>query len=173
MLTVPCDPTTRGASRRLKSTCPGLNLNYLLFSKYSIIPAHHFRAWRHSHPQFHFLSGVFIMTSVTVTSSPRARENLRSMCVPTRALSRNVLSLTKPPDKIWPTKNDNIRKSFCNNITKPAIHRLRNWPCIASCLRYKSRVHSYIYIYIYIYIYNIHSCQKGLDRINSSLGHCS
>ena len=42
------------------------------------------------------------MTSVIVTSSPREREHLRSMCAPTRALSRIVLSLTKP--------NDNIKK---------------------------------------------------------------
>ena len=31
----------------------------------------------------HFLSGVLIMTSVIVTSSPRVREHLRSMCAPT------------------------------------------------------------------------------------------
>ena len=44
--------------------------------------------------------GFFIMTSVIITSSPREREHLRSMCAPTRALSRRVLSLTKPKDKI-------------------------------------------------------------------------
>ena len=112
MLTVPSDPTTRGASRitqmdrprpdsKINSLRPGSNLNSLLFSK--ILPkssAHRFRAWRHSHPQFHFLSGVFIMTCVIVTSSPREREHLRSMCVLTRALSRIALSLTKPKDKI-------------------------------------------------------------------------
>ena len=47
-----------------------------------------------------FLSGFFIMTSVSVTSSPHERELLRSMCAPTRTLSRIVLSLTKPKDKI-------------------------------------------------------------------------
>ena len=47
-----------------------------------------------------FLSGVFIMTSVIVTSSPRQREHLHSMCSPTRSLNRKVLSLTKPKDKI-------------------------------------------------------------------------
>ena len=70
------------------------------FSKYPRIPAHRFRAWRHLYPQSYFLSGVFIMTSVIVTSSPREREHLRSMCAPTRALSRKVLSLTKPKVKI-------------------------------------------------------------------------
>ena len=30
------------------------------FSKYPRIPAHRFRAWRHSHPHSYFLSGVFI-----------------------------------------------------------------------------------------------------------------
>ena len=50
-------------------------------------------------PSSFFLSGVFIMTSVIVTSSPREREHLRSMCAPTRALSWIVLSLTKPKDR--------------------------------------------------------------------------
>ena len=40
------------------------------------------------------------------------------MCAPTHALSRKVLSLTKPKDKIHKTKNDNIKKiSFRNYIT--------------------------------------------------------
>ena len=33
------------------------------------------------------------------------------MSAPTHALSRKVLSLTKPKDKIYKTKNDNIRKN--------------------------------------------------------------
>ena len=37
------------------------------FSKSLRIPAHCFRAWCHSHPQSHFLSGVFIVTSVIVS----------------------------------------------------------------------------------------------------------
>ena len=40
------------------------------------------------------------------------------MSAPTHALSRKVLSLTKPKDKIYKTKNDNIKKSFRNYITK-------------------------------------------------------
>ena len=51
------------------------------------------------HTPVHFLSGVFIMTFVIVTSSARERE-LYSMCAPERALSQIVLSLTKPNDKI-------------------------------------------------------------------------
>ena len=50
------------------------------------------------------------MTSVIVTSSLCEREHLRSMCPPIRALTRIVLSLTKPKDKIYPTENDNIKK---------------------------------------------------------------
>ena len=50
-------------------------------------------------PQSYFLSGVFIMIFVIVTSSAHERE-LHSMCAPARALSRIVLSLTKPNDKI-------------------------------------------------------------------------
>ena len=39
------------------------------------------------------------------------------MSAPTYALSRKVLSLTKPKDKIYKTKNDSIKKSFRNYIT--------------------------------------------------------
>ena len=41
------------------------------------------------------------------------------MSAPTHALSRKVLSLTKPKDKIYKTKNDNIKKihpQLYNNI---------------------------------------------------------
>ena len=112
MLTVPSDPTTRGASRRPNWT--GLAeaqkssrfaqvrfaTNCFFFKNHPKSLAHRFRAWRHSHPHSHFRSGVFIMTSVIVTSSPYERKHLRSMCAPVRALSRIVLSLTKPKDKI-------------------------------------------------------------------------
>ena len=50
------------------------------------------------------------MTYVIVTSSAREHEHLHSMSAPARALSRIVLSLTKPNDKIKPTKNDDIKK---------------------------------------------------------------
>ena len=39
------------------------------------------------------------------------------MSAPTHALRRKVLSLTKPKDKIYKTKNDNIKKSFRNYTT--------------------------------------------------------
>ena len=112
MLTVPSDSTTCGASRRPNWTGlaqvqkttrfvqPKISTNWVFFKNHPKSSAHRFRAWRHSHPHSHFQSGVFIMTSVIVTSSPREREQLRSMCAPTRALSRIVLSLTKPKDKI-------------------------------------------------------------------------
>ena len=53
-------------------------------------PAPRFQVWRHSH----YLSRVFIMTFVIVTSSASMN------CTPARALSRIVLSLTKLNDKI-------------------------------------------------------------------------
>ena len=52
------------------------------------------------HIPSHILSWVFIMTSVIVISPLRECEHLRPICAPTRALSRIVLSLTKPKDKI-------------------------------------------------------------------------
>ena len=61
------------------------------------------------------------MTFVIVTSSAHERE-LHSICAPARALSRIVLILTKPNDKIKAMKNDNIKKSFRNYITE--IHRV-------------------------------------------------
>ena len=82
------------ASSRFKS-----QLN-TFFKNHQKSLAHHFRAWCHSHPQSHFLTGFFIMTSVIVTSFPRKREHLSSMWALTRAQSRIVLSLTKPKDKI-------------------------------------------------------------------------
>ena len=82
-------------SSRFKS-----QLTAFFFKNHPKSTAHRFRVWRHSHPQSSFLSGVFIIISVLVTSSPRECEHLRSMCAPTRALSRIILSLTKPKDKI-------------------------------------------------------------------------
>ena len=55
MLTVPSDPTTRGASHRPNLLCLGSNLN--CFFKNHLKSS----AWHHSHPQSHFLPGVFIM----------------------------------------------------------------------------------------------------------------
>ena len=85
------DPTWL-AQVRISTNC--------FFSKSPRIPAHWFQAWHHPHPQSHFPSGVFIMTSVIVTSSVHKHEHLHSMCALARALSRIVLSLTKPNDKI-------------------------------------------------------------------------
>ena len=50
-------------------------------------------------PWSHFLSGLFILTSLIVTSAPRAREHLHS-----------TNPCTKPKGKIYKTKNDNIKK---------------------------------------------------------------
>ena len=110
ILTLPSEPTMRSASHRPNWTCLGSDLNPLctasnlnsafFFQNHPKSSAHRFQAWRHSHLQSNPLPRVFIMTSVIVTSSPREREHLRSMCAPTRALSWTVLSLTKPKDKI-------------------------------------------------------------------------
>ena len=44
--------------------------------------ARRFRLWHHSRPQSHFLSRVFIVTSLIVSSAPCAREHPHSMCAP-------------------------------------------------------------------------------------------
>ena len=45
-------------------------------------PAHRFRAWRHSNPQFHFPTGVFYCDICDCHILPQAREYLHSMCAP-------------------------------------------------------------------------------------------
>ena len=112
MLTVPSDPTTRGhpvvhnwtgLAQVQKSTRfiqLQISTNCFFFLNHPKFSAHRFQAWTSFTFPVHFLSGVFIMTSVIVTSSPRKCEHLRLMCAPARALSRIVLSLTKPKDKI-------------------------------------------------------------------------
>ena len=91
--------STRLAQSQISTNC--------FFSKITKIPSPSLTSFT---PQSHFLSVVFIMTFVIVTSSTREHE-----------LHSIVLSLTKPNDKILPTKNDNIKKSFHNYITSMAI----------------------------------------------------
>ena len=112
MLTVQSDPTTRGhtivpnwigltqVQKSTRFVQLQISINCCFFKNHPKSSTHHFRARRHSHSQSHFLTEVFIMTSVIVTSLLHEREHLRSMCAPTRALSWTVLSLTKPKDKI-------------------------------------------------------------------------
>ena len=98
----PVVPNWPGLARAKKSTCfvqRQISTN-CFFKKSPKFSAHHFRAWRHSHPQSYSLSRVFIMTSVIVTSSACEHEYLHSMCAPACALSWIVLSLTIPNDKI-------------------------------------------------------------------------
>ena len=100
---------TRGASRRSTGLAsPKSESQLTAFSKITKIPSPSFPGMTSFVHQVHFLSGVFIMTFVIVTSSAHERGHLHSMCPPARGLSRIVLSLTKPNDKIYPTKNDYI-----------------------------------------------------------------
>ena len=65
-------------------------------------------------PWSQILSGIFILTSLNDTSSPRAREHLRSCLHLTHALSRKVLILTKPKGKIYKTKS--LRNYITNKL---------------------------------------------------------
>ena len=69
---------TRCASRSPQLDCPrpGSNLNSLLFSKITKILSPSLPGMTSFTPQLHFSSGVFIMTSVIVTSSAHEREHL-------------------------------------------------------------------------------------------------
>ena len=79
---------------------PASDLNQLLFFKITKNPSPSLLGMTSFAPQSYFVSGVFIMTSVIVTSSTHKHEHLRSMSIPACVLSRIVLSLTKPNDKI-------------------------------------------------------------------------
>ena len=90
MLTFPSDPhhvrhplqSTGLLGELWKSTCfiqRRISTNYFFSNPPN---PQRFRAWRHSRPSSHFTSGVFIVTSMIVTSAPRARELLRSMVAP-------------------------------------------------------------------------------------------
>ena len=81
---------------KINSLRPTSNLNSLLFFKITKNPSPSLSGMTSFEPQSHFHSGVFITTSVIVTSSVHEREDLRSMCAPTRALTWIVQSLTKP-----------------------------------------------------------------------------
>ena len=78
---------THGIFRRpptKKNRLPSSRLESQLTTIFQIpkSSARRFRAWRHSRPWSYFLSGVLIVTSLIVTSFPRAREYLHSMCAP-------------------------------------------------------------------------------------------
>ena len=92
--------STRLAQLRISTSLPQVQISTnCFFSKITKIPSTSLPGITSFASLSHFLSRVFIMTSVIVTSSARGRKHLRSMCVPARALSRIVLSLTKPNDK--------------------------------------------------------------------------
>ena len=114
---VPVQISTRFVQLQISTPC--------FYSKSLRIPAHRFRALRHSHSQSYFFFGVFIVTSVIVTSSSRAWTHAL-MSAPTHAHSRKVLSLTKPKDQIYKTKNDNIKNSFRNHTTTGILDKCNN-----------------------------------------------
>ena len=95
-------PQTGLASPSFKSqlASPRLESQLTAFSKITKILSPSLPGMTSFTPQSYFLSGIFIMTFGIVTSSAREREHLHSMCALARALSRIVLSLTKPNDKI-------------------------------------------------------------------------
>ena len=138
-LTVPSDPTTCSASRR--PNWPGLDEAWkstrfaqvristtCFFSKITQNP----QPIASGHDVIHIPSHIsypgFLLWHLWLSHPPRASVNTWTwtMCAPTRALSRIVLSLTKPNDKIYPTKNDNMKKSFRNYITLPLLLWIAN-----------------------------------------------
>ena len=54
------------------------------------------------------------------------------MSAPTHALSRKVLSLTKPKDKIYKTKNDDLKKILLQLYNNNAAETTKNIYCVKS-----------------------------------------
>ena len=85
---------------------------HCFYSKSLRIPAHRFRAWSHSHPSsVLFPIWGFYCDICDCHILPARAWTPAWMSAPTHALSQKVLSLTKPKDKIYKTKNDNIKKN--------------------------------------------------------------
>ena len=92
MLTFPSDPTTCGTPPQTTCLASASSENRLASSKSKsqltvIFKFQNPQPIASVHdvihvPGFHILSGVFIVTSVIVTSAPHAREHLHSMCAP-------------------------------------------------------------------------------------------
>ena len=92
--------------RKINTLCLSSNLNSLLFFSKSLrVPVHRFRAWRHSHPQSHFAIWGFYYDISDRHILPARAWTPALMSAP----SRKVVSLTKPKDMIYKTKNDNIK----------------------------------------------------------------
>ena len=104
--------SARSAQNRLASPRSESQLTPFFFQIPKILSA---SGQRHSRPRSYFLSGVFIVTSLIVTSTPRAREHLRSMCAPNPCTKRKVLSLTKQKDQIYLRNNSAIILHTANN----------------------------------------------------------
>ena len=95
-------PPGLGEQEKVNRLLPSRNSTNWLFSNLPKSSAHASGAWRHSHPLSHILSGIFILTSVNETSSPRARQHLRSILHLTNPCAKQkFLSLTKPKGKIY------------------------------------------------------------------------
>ena len=93
MLTFPSDPTTCGTTLQTTGLASASSENQLASSKpksqltgFFFFKSQNPQPVASEHDVIHipsrFLSGVFIVTSVIVTSSLRAREHLHSMCAP-------------------------------------------------------------------------------------------
>ena len=103
-------PQGLGERAKVNLLPPRQNSTNWLFSKSPKSSASASGAWRHSypwsHPWSHPLSGIFILTSVNDTSSPRAHQHLRSsLHLNNPCTKRKVLSLTKPKGRIYKTKS--------------------------------------------------------------------
>ena len=73
---------------------------------FSQISAYASGVWHHSHPWSHPQLGIFIVTSLNDTSTPRTREHLHPCLHLTNPCAKwKVLSLTKPKGKIYKMKS--------------------------------------------------------------------
>ena len=105
------DPNRSRLGELRKSTRPvWVQNSTLFFFQISKSSAHRFRAWCHSHPQLHFSIWGFYFDICDCLILPARAWTRALMSTSTHALSRKVLSQTKPKGKIYKTKNDDIKK---------------------------------------------------------------
>ena len=109
----PRSPQTELASPRSEKSSRFVYVQistHCFYSKSQRIPAHRFRVWLYSHPQSHFTIWSFCCDICDCHILPARTWTPALMSAPIHILSRKVLNLTIPKDKICKTKNDYIKK---------------------------------------------------------------
>ena len=96
--------------RKINTLRLSSNLNFLLLFKITKNPSPSLQGMTSFAPPVLFPICVFYSNICDCHILPARAWTPALMSAPTHALSRKVLSLTKPKEKIYKTKNDNVKK---------------------------------------------------------------